>query len=336
MDGGSVKRLAASLTALIGVLVLAPGLNAYLKIGFDIGGTVVGIRWPSGVRYFVSNRDVPGVPASELGGAIARAFSTWTNTGSSAIASEFAGFVSTEPGLDDGASVIGFVPLDEDTVLGQTSFMVDEMTGDIVESDIVLNSNFLWSTALGGATGRHDVESIVLHEVGHLLGLGHSALGETELLDTDRRRLIGKGAVMFPIAFPPGNVADRVLATDDVAGVSDIYPTPGLNRETGSVVGRVRSSGRGVFGAHVVAHNISTGTLNATFSLSSEGDFVLSGLAPGLYVIRVEPLDDASIDSFFETDAAVDADFRATFAPQLAVVPAGGRGETIDVEVLPK
>lgn len=323
------------LLALVGVLLLTPNLNAYLKIGFDVGGTVVGIRWPNGVQYFVTNRDVPGVPAAELRGAIERAFSTWTNAGSSAVVSEFAGFVNAEPGVDDRVSAIGFVPLDEDTVLGETSFLIDEMTGEIVESDIVLNSSFAWSVAAGGETGRHDVESIVLHEVGHMLGLGHSALGETELLDTDRRRLIGKGAVMFPIAFPAGNIADRVLATDDVAGISDIYPTP-ANRETGSVVGRVRSGGRGVYGAHVVGYNISTGTMNATFSLSVEGDFVLSGLEPGVYVIRVEPLDDASIDSFFDTDPAVDADFRAVFSPQLAVVPAGGRGSDIDIEVQPK
>src|SRR6186997_3334185 len=100
MDGCSVKRLAALLFALIGVLLLTPNLNAYLKIGFDVGGTVVGIRWPNGVQYFVTNRDVPGVPAAELRGAIERAFSTWTNTGSSAVVSEFAGFVNAEPGVD--------------------------------------------------------------------------------------------------------------------------------------------------------------------------------------------------------------------------------------------
>ena len=331
-----MKRLAALLIALVGAVILAPGLHAYLKIGFDIGGTVVGIQWPSGVRYLVSSRDVPGVPVAELRGAIERAFSTWTTTGSSAVFSEFIGFVNAEPGVDDGATVIGFVPLDDDTVLGETSFLIDETTGDIIESDIVLNANFPWSVAPAGEAGRHDVESIILHEVGHLLGLGHSALGETELLDNDRRRLIAKSAVMFPIAFPAGNIADRALATDDIAGVSDIYPTSRINRETGSVIGRVRSGGRGVFGAHVVAHNIRNGTLNATFSLSTSGDFVLSGLEPGVYVIRVEPLDDASIDSFFDTDAAVDADFRATFAPQLAVVPAGGRGDAMDIDVMPK
>lgn len=331
-----MKRLAALLIALGVVLTLTSTLDAYLKIGFDIGGTVLGIRWPNGVRYFVMNRDVPGVPAAELRSAIGRAFSTWTNTGSSAVLSEFVGFVNAAPGVDDGASVIGFVPLDDDNLLGQTSFVLDGETGEIVESDIELNANFAWSVALGGEAGRHDVESIVLHEVGHLLGLGHSALGETELLEGDRRRLIGKGAVMFPIAFPPGNIADRVLSTDDAAGVSDIYPTPQLNRETGSVAGRVRLRGRGVFGAHVVGYNISTGTMNATFSLSAEGEFVLAGLEPGVYIIRVEPLDDASIDSFFDTDPSVDADFRAVFSPQLAVVPAGGRGSDIDIEVEPK
>ena len=66
-------------------------------------------------------------------------------------------------------------------MLGETSFLIDEVTGEILESDIVLNSTFPWSVAAGGEAGRHDVESIVLHEVGHLLGLGHSALGETEL-----------------------------------------------------------------------------------------------------------------------------------------------------------
>ena len=323
------------LVALLGVLLAAPGVGAYLKIGIDIGGTVVGIRWPGNVRYFVGNRDVPGVPATELRNAVGRAFATWTGA-SPAVVSEFGGLVTAGPGVDDGLSVIGFVPLDDDSVLGQTSFVLDEITGEIVESDIELNSMFAWSVAPAGEAGRHDVESIVLHEVGHLLGLGHSALGETELLEGDGRRLIGKSAVMFPIAFPPGNVSDRVLATDDVAGVSDIYPPAGQNRETGSVAGRVRSRGHGVFGAHVMAYNISTGTLNATFSLSNDGDFVLGGLAPGVYVLRVEPLDDASIDSFFDTDSAVDADFRAAFAPQLAVVPAGGRGDAIEIEVEPK
>jgi hypothetical protein len=141
---------------------------------------------------------------------------------------------------------------------------------------------------------------------------------------------------MFPIAYPSGNIEDRSLEADDIAGVSDIYSTTTFNRETGSISGRVTENGRGLFGAHVVAYNVGTGAVHATFSLSSAGGFVLAGLAPGVYVLRAEPIDDADIDSFFDTDAAVDVDFRAAYAPTLGVVPAGGRGDQVDIAVQPK
>jgi hypothetical protein len=315
--------------------VLAPGAQAYLKIGVEVDGRVVGLRWPGSIPYFIGDAEVAGVSTSALRTTVERAFSTWGTSGSRAVSSSFLGVALGDAGAEDGASVIGFAPIDDEGVLGQTSFVVDETTGQILESDIQLNANFPWSVAPEGEAGRYDVESIVVHEIGHLLGLGHSALGETELLEGDRRRVLGKAAVMFPIAFPAGNIADRQLKPDDIAGVSDLYPTAGFNRATGSIVGHVRMSGRGLFGAHVTGYNLRTGAAYATFSLSADGGFVLAGLEPGVYIVRTEPLDDASVDSFFDTETAVDADFRARFGA-LAVVPPGGRGPTVDIEVAPK
>ena len=39
-------------------------------------------------------------------------------------------------------------------------------------------------------------------------------------------------------------------------------------------------------------------------------------------MIRVEPIDDADIDGFFELDSGVDVDFRGAYHDRLAVVPA--------------
>ena len=138
---------------------------------------------------------------------------------------EFGGFVGSRPLDQDGANVIGFASRpDLERTLASTSFLIDTRTGEILESDIFFNSTFHWSVAPGGEAGRFDVQSIATHEAGHFLGLGHSLLGETEARPTGGRRLLAGGAVMFPIAFTAGNIVDRDLTADDIAGVSDIYP----------------------------------------------------------------------------------------------------------------
>ena len=179
-----------------------------------------------------------------------------------------------------------------------------------------------------------DVESVVLHELGHFVGLGHSAIGETEPLATGGRRVLGSGAVMFPIAFTPGATADRVLQDDDKAGVRISTRRMPQNRTSGSVTGRVTKNGRGVYGAHVLAFQRRTGRMVGGFSLNANGDFVIAGLEPGPHIVRVEPLDDADVESFLSGD--VDVDFRAAYAPRMAVAPVGGTSGTIEIQVVPE
>jgi hypothetical protein len=176
-----------------------------------------------------------------------------------------------------------------------------------------------------------------LHEIGHLSGLGHSAIGETELLATGGRRVIGAEAVMFPIAFPAGNISGRELKADDIAGISDLYPDGNFKAVTGSISGRVTKDGQGLFGAHVVAFDPATGHLVGNLSLNDQGEFSIAGLSPGPRIIRVEPLDDADLDSYFDTSTTtVDLDFRVSFLNRLVVVPRGGDSGAIEVKVVAK
>jgi hypothetical protein len=88
-------------------------------------------------------------------------------------------------------------------------------------------------------------------------------------------------------------------------------------------------------GAHVDVFNHRTRAHVGGFPLSNQGEFQILGLAPGPYVVRVEPLDDADIDSFFDLDS-IDIDFQVTYYPRLVVAPSGGVGDSITVSVRPK
>jgi hypothetical protein len=313
--------------------------GAYIKFGIPMGGQTVTLKWKTlPVRYFVSSSALaPNITLDQLDAAVGRAFATWQTVPTTSITYQRVGFTQASPREDDGMTVLGFASHPEqDRVLGATSFTIDAQTGTIVEADIFFNSAFPWSVASGGEAGRFDLQSIATHEIGHLTGLGHSALGETELQPSGGRRVISAEAVMFPIAFSAGNTAGRMLRADDIAGVSDLYPGGNFARDLGSISGRVTKNGKGLFGAHIVAFNLSTRKLVAGFSLNDRGEYAIAGLDPGPCVVRVEPLDDGDLASFFDSTTTVDLDFRITYADQLAVVPRGGNISGIDVAVQPK
>lgn len=329
-----VILLAACVAA---IMALMPaGVVAYLKLGVDFNGEVESLKWSRlPVSYRIHTAGVPRVSAIDFQAAIGRAFDTWEAVPTSFISYRDDGFTLNPPDLTDGITALGFVARPElDRVLASTSFLVDVVTGELVESDIFFNSVFPWSVASAGESGRFDLESIALHEIGHLSGLGHSLLGETELTGGGGRRVIAAESVMFPIAFSAGSIASRTLKADDIAGISDIYPT-GAFTETGSVSGRVTRGGVGVFGAHIAALHLATGTLVGNFSLSATGQFSIAGLPPGPHVLRVEPLDDADIESFFDSDT-VGLDFRATYLPRVVVVPRAGDSGAVEIQVIPK
>ena len=330
------RRLFAWMVVIAAVCAMAPAADAYLKLGTRIGTGIANLRFNTfPIRYFVTNRDVPGVTAPQLQQAAERAFASWDAIPNVGLSSQFAGFTGAAPVNGDNANVIGFTDrADLDRVLGSTSFTVDTVTGDLLEADIFLNSTFAWSVAAAGEPGRQDVESIALHEIGHLHGLGHSMLGETELI-AGGRRVLGAEAVMFPIAFSPG-ATNRVPRADDIAGISDIYGNDQFRKSTGSMSGRVTKNGTGVVGAHVVAFNPATGKMVATFTLSEDGAFVIAGLEPGLHIVRVEPLDDADTSSFLDSSFKVDADFKAAFYNRIVTVPRGGTARNVDLTVTGK
>jgi hypothetical protein len=335
-----VKRAAAvALSAWLACGHAAPA-SAYQTFGVRVGTQVVQVKWSRlPVRYFVTDRGTTGVTATQFRDAATRAFGTRQGVASASVSATFAGFTSAEPDDEDNQNTLGFASRpDLARVLGSTSYFIDDTTGEILEADIFFNSTFPWSVSSSGEAGRFDLESIILHETGHLFGLGHSSLGETELVAGGGRRVIAAESVMFPIAFSTGIVKNRTPRADDIAGLSEVYPGPARGSDTGALTGRVTRNGQGLFGAHVVALNPATGVMVGNFTTDTQGNVTVTGLSPGPYIVRVEPVDDADLDSFFDLSAVpmVDISFRVTFAQSFVVVPKGGASKPFEIKVIAK
>ncbi|MEZ4749246.1 MAG: matrixin family metalloprotease [Bdellovibrionota bacterium] len=82
--------------------------------------------------------------------------------------------------------------------------------GMILDSDIIFNG-VNHSFTVTNETGKFDVQNIMTHEIGHLLGLGHEVTPE----DTD--------ATMHAMAIPL-ETKKRDLASNDIAGIQSAYP----------------------------------------------------------------------------------------------------------------
>jgi len=190
--------------------------------------------------------------------------------------------------------------------------------GQILDADTLFRNDgqatFATPAALATSAGQgaYDLESLLTHEIGHWLGLDHSAVWR---------------AIMFPFAPPPGQflgnrptaqVPDGPLADDDRTGVRALYPDPNDAVNVGAIRGNILpanpfalaalpapsagASITGIFGAHVVAVDADTGSVfaaalggwscdSSSSRLKFDGSFDIERLPVGhSYLVYAEPL----------------------------------------------
>jgi len=150
--------------------------------------------------------------------AIISSFDTWASVNSATVTFQYVGTTSVNTVEQDGQNVIIWVTEDANwshgsNVAAYTTTHVDLTTGRIVEFDMEINATPSrtatkpWSAT--GEQGKMDLQNMVTHEAGHAIGLDH--VSDTE-------------ATMYPY-MNLGESKKRDLETDDVNGVSFIYPT---------------------------------------------------------------------------------------------------------------
>ena len=109
---------------------------------------------------------------------------------------------------DNNYNEISFTDSLEDDVLAQCHRVFTSIFRTKIETaDIGISTSHTFSTGTPSST-QYDLQSVITHEVGHALGLGHPD-------DTERT------AVMYK-SFSPGETR-RTLSSDDIAGIAAIY-----------------------------------------------------------------------------------------------------------------
>ena len=309
----------------------------------------IAIQWstalnPNPVTIVTQNQTTSG-RLTEIEQVIAQSMAVWTAvSGTTLVPGTFAPLARTAAQNacgSDGLNTICFDQADMAFTPGVVAFTrvietdriglqvgssaVATQLGQILDADIYFNpsdsrTTYATPQALAATPTAYDLESVLTHELGHLLGFSHSAIWS---------------AMMFPFAPAPGTISgtrptplqpDAPLGDDDRTGLRVLYPDPADTVHQGSITGKIipanplalpasPSGVTGIFGSHVVAVDAASGAAVAAtlggWSCSApgpaqfDGTYEIEGLAVGRsYTVYAEPLNGAADPSRF-TNAIV-------------------------------
>jgi len=251
-----------TLLAVVIVALAVPSFAA-VRLTYDLPGGAVPVYWPASafpLPYQIDRRAADMLSAA----TIDRAFADWTTVPEANVSFKSLGVADGALAGKDGRNTVSMVDdlFANQHFIGMTTNWYDT-EGRMTEADIQIDPM--------AVRGKYNVQLLIEHEVGHLLGLDHSAV---------------ISSVMYPFVGFGSSVA---LDSDDRLGIASVYPR--VDPAAGAtLMGQVTDDNGGVFAAQVVAVNES-GAPVATGLTKANGEFSLTGLPTGSYRVYAEPLD---------------------------------------------
>lgn len=152
--------------------------------------------------------------------------------------------------------------------------------GDLLDADIILNDGDFTFTSnpldtSNGISSTIYLGDVVTHEIGHLLGLGHS-----EVMNSTMAYAAFRG--------------QHTLSYDDKSVIEMAYPLGNKGTIRGKIIGS--DDLIGVFGAHVQIISASESTVAGAVYSAPNGDFEVGGLSLNdTYYIYIGPIKLASV-----------------------------------------
>jgi len=175
-------------------------------------------------------------------GAVAAGIDTWGSALDSlgaAVALEFGSYTGHGFSMTDSLNTVVFADFEElGTANGMIVFRVRTEDGPvgnkgtIIEADILLNDAKTWTLNTNQCyEDSTDIQSVVTHEVGHLLGLAHACASTVSSTCEAMPTMLSGTDACGHCQPEVENLERRILSQDDINGLSELYG-PGNNDST--------------------------------------------------------------------------------------------------------
>src|SRR5258707_558998 len=227
------RRILSAMVALVALLSAQAPSRAY-TLQYRDGAGIVARRWLARPIIVAFSSSLSSPPAniktgSDVIGAARRALESWASVADIQFLETRSTAQMVSPANAGDRINLITVSADNAALFGSSESpgrtrVFSDSGGGIVEADIALNPNQFFSS--DGTPATYDLESTFAHEVGHLLGLEHSAV----IGATMQPRQAQNGLYGLP-AF-----TQRTLSADDAAGARALY---GSLVGTGSIAGKL-------------------------------------------------------------------------------------------------
>lgn len=254
------------------------------------------LRWKSNIIQIAISDSLlkPSLnikPDSDISGAVKRSLENWENAANIKFEVSWTDRQSASSNINSGDSIslvtIAQTPenllmfsKDTEQVSARTRVFFNKK-GIITEADIVLNPYQQFST--DGSIGTFDLESTLTHEIGHLLGLEHSALYGATMHENS-----GKNGVFNLPSFD-----SRTLAEADITAVRAIYGTKNEETCCGTFNGRLTLSNGKAAKSFQIWLEDQNGKVIAETVTKNDGSFQLEGISQGDYQVYSQDLSDS-------------------------------------------
>jgi hypothetical protein len=188
--------------------------NGYdFSVSFSYGG----MKWPgqNPATNFYINSNCSDVAGEDQ--AVRQAAATWSSVPNQNLVFNYAGTATSTDYDYNGRNEIMWNNMGNCGILAQAAYWY---TGDtMLEADIVVNDYYTWSTSVTPPSGAFDVQSVILHEMGHWLNL-RDLYGYQSGYSNDASK------IMF--GYGSNGVIKRNLDAGDIAGLQWIYPAQNI------------------------------------------------------------------------------------------------------------